>query len=265
VNSTSVSPPGAGRPGIQSVEVAGIILEALARAPGAAQLKDIADAAGMPPAKLHRYLVSLMRTGLVEQDASSGRYGIGPLALTLGLAALSRIDVVRSVTEVLPGLRDAIGETVVLAIWGDRGPTIIRFEESTHPVTMNVRVGSTISILRSALGMALAAFSPPNRIEAMVETERAELIRSGASKWTPDYVATTLADVRDRGLARIDGDLLPGVAAVAAPVRDHLGVAVASIGAIGRAAEFDTNWNGAIAPAIEKSAALVSIGLGFRA
>ncbi len=264
MNSAALSRSGSERTGIQSVEVAGIILDALARAPGVAQLKDLADATGMPPAKLHRYLVSLTRTGLVEQDALSGRYGIGPLSLTLGLAALGRIDVVRSATEVLPGLRDAIGETVVLAIWGDRGPTIIRFEESTHPVTMNVRVGSTISILRSALGMALAAFSPPNRVEAMIETERAELIRSGASKWTSDYVATALADVRDRGLARIDGDLLPGVAAMAAPVRDHLGVAVASIGAIGRAAEFNTDWDGAIARAIEKSAALVSIGLGFR-
>jgi DNA-binding IclR family transcriptional regulator len=264
VESAPVSHAETERPGIQSVEVAGVILDAMARAPGPVQLKDLADAAGMPPAKVHRYLVSLARAGLVEQDRSSGRYDIGPLSLVLGLAALGRIDVVRSATEVLPGLRDAIDETVVLAIWGDRNPTIIRFEESSHPVTINVRVGSTIPVLRTALGMALAAFSPTTRIARLVEAERAELASSGAVAWTQAHIEQVFDEVRDHGIARVDGDLLPGVAAIAAPVRDHLGIAVAAIGAIGRAAEFDIDWNGVTATAIRETAALVSTRLGHR-
>jgi DNA-binding IclR family transcriptional regulator len=262
MNSSAVLRAGSDRSGIQSVEVAGIILNALTRAPAAVQLKDLAEAAGMKPAKLHRYLVSLMRTGLVEQNPSTGRYDIGPLSLTLGLAALGRVDVVRSATEVLPGLRDAIGETAVLAIWGERGPTVIRFEESSHPVTINVRVGSTLPVLRTALGMALAAFSPPTRIDEFINAERADLIRSGASQWTVAHVNAALAEVRAQGLARITGDLVPGVAAMAAPVRDHLGVAVATIGAIGRAAEFDLAWNGPIATALRETASQVSARLG---
>jgi DNA-binding IclR family transcriptional regulator len=112
--------------------------------------------------------------------------------------------------------------------------------------------------------MALAAFSPSARIDPLVETERDELFRSGASEWTPLYTQRALEEVRDHGLARVDGDLVPGVAAIAAPVRDHLGVAVAAIGAIGRAAEFDIDLNGATATAIRNTAARLSTRLGHR-
>lgn len=262
-----ISPPSTedtpARAGIQSVEVAASILASMARAPGPIQLKDLADAAGMPPAKAHRYLVSLSRSGLVAQEASSGRYGIGPLALTLGLAALGRIDVVRLASDVLPDLRDRMNETAVLAIWGDRGPTVIRFEESSHPVTINVRVGSDVPVLRTALGKALAAYPPSALVGDFVEAERSDLVRGGAGEWTPAHVAQAFDDVRARGLARVEGDLLPGVAALAAPVRDHQGRATAAIGAIGRAAAFDSDWNGTVATALKETAARLSARLGY--
>ncbi len=261
--STRSTPESSARAGIQSVEVAASILESMARAPGPVQLKDLADSVGMAPAKAHRYLVSLSRSGLVEQEASSGRYGIGPLALTLGLAALGQIDVVRLASEALPDLRDRIGETSVLAIWGDRGPTVIRFEESRHPVTINVRVGSDVPVLLTALGKALAAYPPFDGIDELVDAERLELVHGGAAEWTPAHVNRALAEVRARGVARVDGDLLPGVAALAAPVRDRQGRAAAAIGAIGRAAAFDSDWDGPVATALKEVAARLSARLGF--
>ena len=44
-------------------------------------LRDIAQQADMPPAKAHRYLVSLIRAGLVMQDPASSHYDLGPFAL----------------------------------------------------------------------------------------------------------------------------------------------------------------------------------------
>src|SRR6266571_9000099 len=65
------------RPGIQSVEVAARILQALIAAGRPVPLKDLAKLARMHPGKAHRYLVSLTRTELVAQDDLSGHYGIG--------------------------------------------------------------------------------------------------------------------------------------------------------------------------------------------
>jgi hypothetical protein len=84
------------RAGIQSVEVGFELLNALSQAPGALMLRDLAAAAGMSAAKAHRYLVSFQRMGLVAQDPLSTRYDLGPAALRLGLASLSRLDAVSS-------------------------------------------------------------------------------------------------------------------------------------------------------------------------
>lgn len=54
--------PEPARRGIQSVEIAAEILEALEAVGSAASLSKIAAACGMPPSKVHRYLVSLARS-----------------------------------------------------------------------------------------------------------------------------------------------------------------------------------------------------------
>ena len=58
--------------GIQSVEVGGHLLLALAHHGRPMPLKDLAREAGMPAAKAHPYLVSFGKLGLIEQEPASG-------------------------------------------------------------------------------------------------------------------------------------------------------------------------------------------------
>src|ERR687893_302613 len=73
----------AARGGVNSVEVAGALLRALAEASGPLRLADLSRATAMPSAKAHRYLVSLARAGLVEQDAATARPGAPTTAAEL--------------------------------------------------------------------------------------------------------------------------------------------------------------------------------------
>ena len=82
------------RRGIQSVEVGLGLLRALQDAPGSLSLTAVSEAAGMPPSKAHRYLASYVRAQLVRQDQDTRRYELGPFALSLGLAALSQLDLI---------------------------------------------------------------------------------------------------------------------------------------------------------------------------
>ena len=78
--------------GVQSFEVGAAVLRAVVRGQQRLMtLKDVAAAAEMPPSKAHRYLVSLIRTGLIEQDPLTSRYKLGPFALDIGLVA-PRVD-----------------------------------------------------------------------------------------------------------------------------------------------------------------------------
>ena len=100
--------------GIQSIEVGGQLLLALAHHGRPMALKDLAREAGMTPAKAHPYLVSFIKLGLVAQD---GLYGLGPLAMQLGLISLQQYDPVRLATPVIETLALAIGHTVAIAVW----------------------------------------------------------------------------------------------------------------------------------------------------
>src|SRR5580765_977754 len=107
--------------GIQSIEVGGQLLLALASHGRPMALKDLAREARMPAAKAHPYLVSFGRIGLIEQDPESGRYLLGPLSLQLGLISLQQANPVHVATPLMGDLARRIGQTVALAVWGSRG------------------------------------------------------------------------------------------------------------------------------------------------
>jgi DNA-binding IclR family transcriptional regulator len=250
--------------GIQSIEVGGELLRALARSGEPMMLRDLAREAGMAPAKAHPYLVSFSRIGLIEQDETTGRYEIGALALELGLISLRRLSAVRIATPRIAALAGQIDHAVSLAVWGTNGPTVVQIEEPGHPVHIVMRVGSVMSLLETATGRAFAAFLPPKTVNAALA---AGLDRFGVG-YNPKRavkspkVAEMLAEVRRHGLARALGDPLPGVNAFAAPVLDHAGHVALVITAMGPEATFDARWDGGIANALRDCVGEISKRLG---
>lgn len=243
--------------GINSLETGLRLAGVLARTGLPEALKDIAARAGMPPAKAHRYLVSLIRAGLAEQDRESSRYRLGPLALELGLAALNGLDVLRFGGETIVELRAAIDETVLLAIWGNKGPVVVRWEESSRPVATNVRAGWVMPLANSATGRLFAAFMP---IGATADLLKAELARYPGER--SDYAAR-IAKIRASGVSRVEGDLLRGVAAIAAPVFGQDGGMVAAIAALGPQGAIDISLKGPIVAAVKYAAQSLSKRIGF--
>jgi DNA-binding IclR family transcriptional regulator len=245
--------------GIQSVEIAARILRALAEGGGALALRDLAAATGMHRGKVHRYLISLARAGLVARAAEAGHYGIGPLAISAGLAGLNRLDPVRLAYEALPALRDRIGETVVLAVWGERGATVIALEDSARPVTLNVRVGSILPLRTSAIGRVFAAHLPEPVLRPVLAAEAKRGAMPAAA------LARALAGVRRDGVAAVEGTLIPGLNALAAPVFDQRGALVLVLGAVGRRETLAVSPRGPAAAALRKTAAALSRALGYAA
>ena len=122
--------------GVQSLEVGAGVLRAVVNGHRAMMLKEIAAAADIPPSKAHRYLVSLIRSGLIEQDPATSRYSLGPFALNIGLVAIDRLDRIRLGMAAISELRDEINETTAIAVWGDHGPVIVRWERPQRPITV---------------------------------------------------------------------------------------------------------------------------------
>jgi len=262
------------RAGIQSVEVGFALLEVLARADGPLMLRDLAAAAEMSAAKAHRYLVSFQRLELVVQDAATTRYDLGPAALRLGLATLSRLDAVKMGRERLPALLAQVGHTLALAVWGNHGPTLVHWLESPLAMPVNLRLGDVMPLLTSATGRCFAAWltdeSTPGRVDAMIRDELRRLQRRPSTSLRTDApvsagdVQAMLAEVRRRGMARVVDTLLPGIVGFCAPVFDSDDRMVMGIVALGSAATLDANWGGAVEVPLRQVATQLSRDLGHR-
>ena len=255
--------------GIQSIEVGGRLLLALAHHGQPLALKDLAAAAGMAAGKAHPYLVSFIRLGLVERETEGGRYGLGPLALQMGLIGLQQYDPVRLATERIDELARATGHTVAIAVWGHRGPTLVRIAEAPSPVHVSMRHGTVMSISDTASGRLFAAFGPPEAVREALDNEaalapaRAARARGGRFGLGTAF-DRAVAQVRADGIAAVDGVALPGISAVAVPVFDARGRLVLSLTAIGPSATFDSAVDGAVAARLRPVATQLSTRLGWK-
>jgi len=252
------------RAGIQSVEVGFALLDALAAADGSMMLRDLAHAAGMSAAKAHRYLVSFQRLGLVAQDLPSNRYDLGPAALRLGLAGLMRLDPVRLARERLPQLAEEIGHALALAVWGNHGPTLVHWQDSHDSVTVNLRLGDVMPLLSSATGRCFAAWQNPAAMAPLLarELERARSAGYVGVPRTQAELDALLAEVRERGMARVVDTLLQGVSGFCAPVFDSSGHLVMGVVTLGAVAQFDADYEGPVGLALGAFARQLSRDLG---
>ena len=251
---------------VQAIEVGGRLLLALADSQTPLTLRDLSGRSGLPASRAHPYLVSFGKLGLIEQEAETGRYALGPAALQLGLTCLHQLDPVRVVLPIAQQLAASTGHAVAVAVWGNFGPTIIRMIEAREPLHVSMRVGTVMSILGTATGRAFAAVLPAERIEKAMAVALGDPDDRKAPLRKPktEELRQAVAELREHGVTRAEGKPIPGVNAFSAPVLDHDGEPVVVITALGHRDGFSADWNSSAATAVRNAAAEASSRLGWR-
>jgi DNA-binding IclR family transcriptional regulator len=252
--------------GVQSIEIGLRLVAVLAASQRPLTLKDLATGGGMSASKAHRYLVSLVRGGLVTQHAASGLYDLGDLALTAGLTKLSRVDAYQVALEFLLELRTLTDETVLLAVWNGQAPIAVRWIEAERPVNVHVRLGTSLPVVNSATGRAFAAHMPVAMVNLAIEGELARgviptLNGKAISRTAFDKV---LAETRQRGLAQVRGDLTRGIDALSAPIFDHKGAVPFVMTVVGTAGTFNSDLTGPVAKTLLQTATRCTKAIGGR-
>lgn len=239
--------------GVQSLENGLDMMLIVAHNRRPMKITEIAEQAGITPGKAHRYLVSFMRAGFVSQDPETGLYGTGPVALEFSLSCLATIEPISLASREAEDLCIRTGQTVSVSVWGSFGPTVVRWEQPARPVMVNIGLGSVFPLKRSATGRVFAAFMAPDLIKAYISKNPQN-----------EDLHETVEQVRQRGLARADGDFMDGMSAFSAPVFDDRGRLVLAMTVLGYKAGFDHRWNSPIAAALMNSAERVSKTLGYQ-
>lgn len=208
--------PGRDHGGIQSVDIGMTVLKALAQARGPMSLKEIGAACGMAPSKAHRYLHSLVASGLVAQQKRSGKYDLGFFALRLGAAAIRRIDVINRVGEHLEDLVDQLKMPAHISIWSHEGPIAVRWQRTPESLISPDVLGSVFPLLRSATGNVFLTYLPDRLTRPFVA---AEIQRESELEDSIDFDITEITrSVRDQGYAMTIGTFVPHYVGISAPI-----------------------------------------------
>lgn len=246
------------RKSIQSVEIGARVLLALLKGDrGESYLREVADNSGLSRSQAHRYLLAFVNTDMVEQNPASGRYSLGNLAVRLGLAAMAKMDPLRIATEHLQVLLDELKTTGLLSVWGDYGPTVIRWIDGGIPLFTSMHVGSTLPLQGSSTGTLFLAFCPNEQTKERIERERAEgIIVDDAD------LSKQVEEARQLGYARTYGSVVPGLSAVSVPIFESQGRLVATMSVLARSQD-KTYFTKAKIASIQEQARNASRDIGW--
>ena len=232
------------RGGVDAVEVAGTILQAFLALPRPVRLKDLEGRTGIASAKLHRYLVSMIRCGLVRRQQGGSGYDFGLLTYRMGQAALHEHDLLSLLGPLLEQYASELtgpdmGHAVGIGQWVGHGATIVHWFESNSPLTVRMKPGAMLDITGSATAKLLAAYLPRETTEPIVRKEledKGKLSDKEVSRIYAEYTA-----IRKRGIAHSLGARQSGLNALSAAVFDHDGSVVAALTMLGIGPHFDAS------------------------
>ena len=258
------------RKGIQSIEVGFAILSVLMESARPLPLKSISQQSGLSPSKVHSYLVSFTALDVVSQDPQSGLYSLGPFALKLGLGFLEQFDLFSATRPEMSRLAEEIGVTVFLGVWGNHGPTIIyRVDGPLSQAVLDIRVGSVLPILRSAVGRNLAAHLPWSVVKPIAVEEIGRMNPGTIAQDTAEDPLTLvtfqkmLEKIRADGISRCRKGLLSDYTAISVPIFDFSKAVVGGLTMMGRINSFDDDFDGTPAIRLKEACARISSVCGF--
>jgi DNA-binding IclR family transcriptional regulator len=203
------------------------VLELLAEEPFELSVSDIADILSMPRASAHRLCTTLAEGGLVEHILPHKRYRLTPKLLWVGSGYLRHSAIYRAAFFPMQELAKQIPGTAQLGVLSEGKVLFI------HSVGYS---GTTEAFADVGLRRPLHATASGKLFLAEMTLEQVERLMSrGLKKFTDRTTVSfaqmkeTLAEVKLKGYAVNDQELLPGYFVLAAPV---LGPSRTTVGAI---------------------------------
>ena len=118
-----------------------------------------------------------------------------------------------------------------LAVWGDEGPTIVRWLRGGGIGVTSMGLGTIFPLLSSATGQVFVTYLPPRTTRAQLKRELGN--QDPSSPETAARIEAIKARVRESGFAWLKGHFVENIRGAAAPVFDSQGELVAVLALAG--------------------------------
>jgi DNA-binding IclR family transcriptional regulator len=163
----------------------------------------------VPRSTAYRFVALLREFELLEQTGD-GRYQLGPRAITQGYVARSAVDLADLWRPVIEHCLAVTGETTLILRRIGTAAVCVDRVESQDPVRLSFDVGRTMPLHTGAGAKVLLAHGP--------ESFQEEYIRAAVPAAAQDMLRDELKQIMEQGFAESDGEVDPGIWAVAGPI-----------------------------------------------
>lgn len=224
----SASPPA--QPGLGVLEKAMGLLNLVSARRAPMTFTDLLRASALPKATLHRTLNTLVREGLLRHDPNTKTFQLGFRLLELAHEVWSDFDLRVAAQDELVRLRDAVEESVLLAVPSGAHVVVVAGVAASRGGRAESQVGRRLALPGSAAGLAIAAY---------LDAAQRQALLAEAPAADRAALAAELDLTRTRGYALDGGAPGEDTVTVAAPVFDVEGHPLAAVAVTGPAARLD--------------------------
>jgi DNA-binding IclR family transcriptional regulator len=213
-----------------AVEKAFAVLELISHHRNGLRMTDVIEQLSLPKTSTFVLLRSLEKMGYLMADPDNC-YRLTMRLFEIGMRAMNQVDIIAVARPYLDRLVEETGLTAHLASVESGDAVYLARRDAPGLVRFDTYVGKRTPAHLTAVGKAVLAHLSGDELDLLLPkldfaagTTRA--VRS------PDRLRVELAKIQKAGYAVEDGEEVEGVRCVAAPVLQHDGRVVASVGVI---------------------------------
>ena len=232
------------------------VLEAFDRGNANLTPAEIARRTGLPAASTYRLVNEMVKVGFL--DRADGRVQTGVRLWELASRESRTLNLRNAALPFMEDLQDAIKQHTQLSVLDGTDILYIERLSAVGAVVNITRIAGRLPAIVASPGLVMAAFSPPELQQAVLDT-----VPPKFTEYTPALATDfrrIFADVRRQGYARADGWIDAGVSGVAAPIRNVDGKVIAALSAL---LPNDGKTPRIALPAVQIAAASISRSLGW--
>ena len=214
--------------GTQSIERAlSLLREIAAHNRTGSRLLDLATRTGLQRPTVHRMLKCLAAEAMVQQDADTHRYFLGPMVFELGLTAGPRFNLREICHPALTRIAEATGDTVFLTQRSGLDAVCLDRHEGAFPIkTFTLEIGMRRPLGVGIGSVAILAALPDEDIRHIIASNAPRLPEYGL---TPNSLLAQVKKAQKLGYAVRETPSLAGVRSIGQALRNRSGVPFAAL------------------------------------
>jgi DNA-binding IclR family transcriptional regulator len=244
--------------GTQSIDRATTLLLLVGRAaPAGARLSELTQQCDLPKPTVRRMLLALVRAGLLEQDAETRTYHLGPEAYVLGTLASRRFGLHPISVGSLVRICEATGDTAFLSVPHDIYSICLHREEGSYPIrSYALHAGDRHPLGIGAGSLALLAALSDGEVEQVLRGT-AEILKEKYPTYSPSLLRELVKEARSKGFALNAGLTLPGSWAIGVPITGRNGRPIGALSIAAIESRMDEARQQELAPLLKKEVAWI--------